>query len=578
MMRAAIAFFAALLLAPLAAAQGTITTVAGGGPNNLPATSAYLDNPRGVARDAAGNLYIVAGSRVFKVDPAGILTVFAGTGQGGFSGDGHPAPSASLLLPSGVAVAADGTIYIADSSNYRIRKVDLAGTITTVAGLGAVGFSGDGGPAPSARLSHTSSVAVAADGTLYYRRFGKPPHSQSGPCGTITTVAGFGTQGFSGDGGPALNARLSFPAGVAVATEGTLYFVDLGNARIRKVDPAGTITTVAGSVGTGFSGDGGPATSARLAFPSGVALAADGSLYIADTNNNRIRKVDPAGTITTVAGSGRTGFSGDGGPATRARLAGPSRVDVGADGSLYVADSGNNRVRKVDRAGTITTMAGSGAQGRLERFFSGDGGAAPSASLNSPVSVAVAVDGTLYIADAGNGRVRKVDPAGTITTVAGSGREGFSGDNGPAIRADLDGPAGVAVAADGSLYLADIENHRIRKVDRAGTIAAVAGLAARDTPVVDSPATADRLRAPDWRSPKASLSPPTELSTSPNVKTTAFAEWTRQARSRLSLGTVSVDSPATAGRQSVPVYSAPPASRWPPTGRSTSPMCIAFAK
>ena len=243
---------------------------------------------------------------------------------------------------------------------------------------------------------------------------------------------------------------------------GNLYIADSGNHRIRKVDSSGTISTIAGSGEFGFGGDGGPAIDARLNYPSGVAVDGAGNVYIADLGNQRIRKVDSTGTITTIAGSGETGFGGggfggDGGPATEAQLNYPRGVAIDGAGNVYIADQGNQRIRKVDSTGTITTIAGSG-----ERGFSGDGDPATEAQLNYPWGVAVDGAGNVYIADLGNHRIRKVDSLGTITTIAGSGEFGFGGDGGPAIDARLNYPSGVAVDGAGNLYIADSVNHRIR--------------------------------------------------------------------------------------------------------------------
>ena len=252
---------------------------------------------------------------------------------------------------------------------------------------------------------------------------------------TITTIAGTGEFGFSGDGGPAVEAELRNLYGVAVDSAGNLYIADTRNRRIRKIDSTGTITTIAGTGEVGFSGDGGPAAVARLTFPYGVAVDSAGNLYIADTGNQRIRKVDSTGTITTIAGTGEVGFSGDGGPAVEAELRNPYGVAVDSAGNVYIADSSNHRIRKVDSTGTITTIAGTGEVG-----FSGDGGPAVEAELRSPRGVAVDSAGNVYIADVSDRRIRKVDSTGTITTIAGTGEVGFSGDGGPAVEAELRSP------------------------------------------------------------------------------------------------------------------------------------------
>ena len=290
--------------------------------------------------------------------------------------------------------------------------------------------------------------------------------------GTITTIAGSGETGlfggaFGGDGGPAIQAALDRPSGVAADGAGNLFIADMDNHRIRKVDPAGVISTVAGTGVFGSGGDGGPAVDARLFYPKGVAVDGAGNLFIADMDNHRIRKVDPAGVISTVAGTGEFfgGFGGDGGPAIQADLDSPSGVAVDGAGNLFIADMGNHRIRKVDAAGTITTIAGSGETGFFGGGFSGDGGdggPAIQADLDSPSGVAVDGAGNVFIADRDNHRIRKVDAAGVISTVAGTGVFGFGGDGGPADLAQLRRPYDVALDGTGNLYIADSSNHRIR--------------------------------------------------------------------------------------------------------------------
>ena len=309
-----------------------------------------------------------------------------------------------------------GNLYIAEWNNHRIRKVNSAGVISTVAGTGTAGFSGDGGAATSAQLNYPIGVALDGAGNLYIADRFNHRIRKVDAAGVISTVAGDGTQdndgfgGFGGDGGAATAARLNLPAGVAVDGSGNLYISDWGNHRIRKVDAEGVISTVAGSGRSGFgmggySGDGGVAVAARLNTPIGVAVDGSGNLYIADSNNYRIRKVDAAGVISSVAGTGRADFSGDGGPATEAYLRGPTGVALDRAGNLYIADWGNHRIRKVDSAGVISTVAGDGTRGA-----GGDGGPASAAQLNDPTGVALDRAGNLYIADWGNQRIRRLTP------------------------------------------------------------------------------------------------------------------------------------------------------------------------
>jgi sugar lactone lactonase YvrE len=326
--------------------------------------------------------------------------------------------------------------------------VSAAGIIATVAGNGSFGYSGDGGPATSAQLAYPYGVALDASGNLYIADYLNSRIRKVSAEGIITTVAGNGSAGYSGDGGPATSAQLGLPSGVAVDASGNLYVADNLNNRIRKVSAAGIITTVAGNGSIGYSGDSGPATSAQLSTPTGVAVDASGNLYIADTNNYRIRKISAAGIITTVAGNGTLGCSGDGGPAANAQLSRPDGVAVDASGNLYIADVVCNRVWKVSATGIIAIVAGGGTGGL------GDGGPATSAQLNQPAGVAVDASGNLYIVDTGNSRIRKVSATGLITTVAGNGSLGYSGDRGPAASAQLYYPDGVAVDASGNVYIA----------------------------------------------------------------------------------------------------------------------------
>ena len=327
---------------------------------------------------------------------------------------GGLAVAAQLRSPQGVDVDAGGNLYIADSGGNRIRRVDSSGTISSFAGIGEQGYTGDGGPAIEARLFSPYDVALDGSGNLFIAEAFNNRIRKVDASGTITTIAGTGEGGFSGDGGAAVEAQLSFPSGLAADASGNLFIADYDNQRIRRVDASGIISTFAGGGDT--SGDGGPAVQARLGYPSGVDVDASGNLYIAVLTNSTIRRVDPSGTITTIAGVGGWGFSGDGGPAVQAHLNAPPDVEVDAGGNLYIADENNHRIRRVDPSGTITTFAGTG-----ERGFSGDGGPAGEAQLDHPRGVAVDASGNLFIADYGNKRIRKVDASGTITTIAGTG-------------------------------------------------------------------------------------------------------------------------------------------------------------
>jgi sugar lactone lactonase YvrE len=438
------------------------------------ATAAALNGPSGVALDPAGNLFIADtyNSRIRKVVAgSGIITTISGNGSFGFSGDGGAAAAARLNYPAGVALDSAGNLYIADDRNSRIRKVAAgSGIITTIAGNGSDGFSGDGDTATAAGLAFPYGVALDLRGNLYIADFGTGRIRRvSIASKIITTVAGNGSQGFSGDGGAATAAALGNVSGVAVDSAGNLYIADANNSRIRRVIAgSGIITTVAGNGSQGFSGDGGDATLAGLNFPGGVALDSAGNLYIADIANCRIRRVAAAsGIITTVVGNGSCGFGGDGGAATAAELNNPRGVALDSGGNLYVADTDNCRIRSVDGpSGIIRTVVGNGLPG-----FSGDGGAATTALLYYPEGIALDPGGNLYIADTSSGRIRRVaSESGIIATVAGNGLPGFSGDGGAATAARVNYPEGVVLDLAGNLYIADPFNSRVRVVPACVTV------------------------------------------------------------------------------------------------------------
>ena len=679
---------------------GAITTLAGNGGAGLagdggPAARALLNIPTGLAIDAAGNIYVAdsGNHRIRKIDSSGTISTIAGTGRNGFGGDGGPAVGAALANPSGVAADDSGNILIADTWNHRVRKIDSSGTISTIAGTGDVGDSGDGGPARMAQVAYPVAVASGMAGEAYVIAYvpetGNNRVRRIDPDGTISAFAGSAEEGFAGDGGPAHEAQLSYPIGVCADANGVVYLADAlnarvrvvrpgsqvtvplgdsgesvalvvsrggvltrggmpvlsgsklsarngneysltaepggailatyvpevqrislagspvtltsredgtwwidqvraenghrhlhngreyvlelwdgtwglapyvartvagntevadgvpaveaslhraeglavdalgnvyiaesGNDRVRKIDPSGFITTVAGTGDWGFGGDGDEATAAELWNPLDVA-AWFGNVYVADSGNNRIRRIDPSGTIVTIAGTGQccfrtdggqatetrlfpgrlaadhagnlfvsaryrvhrinrsgtlvtiagtggSGYGGDGGPATQATISYQPRIAVDRSGSVYIADHSNHRVRKIDPSGTITTIAGTG-----NPAYNGDGIEATSASLSRPAAVAAHRDGTVYVADSGNRRVRKINSAGSITTVAGTGTLGFSGDGGPATEAEIGYPIALAVDQAGNLYI--LGDNRVRKIDRSGNIATIAG-------------------------------------------------------------------------------------------------------
>jgi sugar lactone lactonase YvrE len=620
--KSTIMFAGMALLAAGLAAQTVKTTAGGFVGDGGAATKASFEWPTYVAQDKSGNLYIsdFSGQRIRRVSPAGTISTYAGTGISGFSGDGGPASSAQLSYPAGLVFDSAGDLIVADGLNNRIRKIDPSGIITTIAGTGATGYTGDGGPALDATFNQVWDVTYDPSGNLYIIDIGNCVVRIVNASGIINTFAGNGTCGYGGDGGPAIHANLNFSRAMVFA-RGNLYIADTPNHRVRKVNAHGIISTFAGNGQPGFSGDGGkainamignpkglafrngtvyisnagrsrirsvpastgiintyaglgfgydgdghpllssqffsptgilfnsagnllvadtlnqrvrraaggvmktiaggdvrdgsPATSASLVFPEAIAFDKSGNYYIADAAGNRIRKVSKTGTISTVAGTGVSRYTGNGGKATVATLWFPLGVGVDSSNNVFIADDFNNVIRKVDAAGNISTfftdanasglgvMAVDGSnnlyvvdQSTCVVWFinpsgvgsvvagipfvcgySGDGGPATSAELNVPLGVAVDKKGNVYVADAGNNRVRIFKNGGNINTVAGDGTCGFSGDGGPAISAELCFPADVATNQTG-FYIADEFNVRIRKVDGSGIISTIAGTGA----------------------------------------------------------------------------------------------------
>ena len=338
--------------------------------------------------------------------------------------------------------------------------------ITTAVGTGEKGFAGDGGPAGQALLNGPFDVCFDRAGNMYFSdTFNNRIRRVDAVSGAITTVAGSGEKGFSGDGGPAVNAALNEPYGVVVDRAGNLYIADRLNRRVRRIDAAtGTITTIAGTGEAAYSGDGGSGARAGLAEPNGLAFGSgEAVLYITDVADNRVRAVDlAAGTISTFAGTGAAEHSGDGGKAIAAGTFGARAVKVGADGTVYILERQGSSLRAVDPAtGIISTVAGTTARG-----YSGDGGPALAAVFDAPKEMAIDRDGGLLIVDTENHAIRRIDQhTGVVANIAG-GRQGPGGDGGPAEAAGLDRPHGAVVGPDGAIYIGDTNNHRIRKVVR----------------------------------------------------------------------------------------------------------------
>ncbi len=481
-------------------AGGNLNTLAGTGTCSGSGSFRFTA-PTQTVVDRNGNVYAVDtfNMRVVKINPDGSLTTVAGSNTLGYSGDGGPATAAQLNIPMGIATDNSGNLYIADTGNHAIRKVNAAGTISTVAGTGAGGYSGDGGPATSAVLRGPQAVAADSAGNLYIADTDNICVRKVDASGVISRFAGqcnSGVIGNSGDGGPAIQAGLSQVKGLFADSAGNLYLADTLNNRVRRINAAGVISAVAGTGAAAFSGDGGPAVSAAFNNPQGVAVDSAGNIWIADTGNRRLRMVSAdTGRITTVAGNGAFKFSGDGGPAVSANFNAPEGVAVDGLGNVFVADTGNHRIRKISPSGVVTTMAGTGVPG-----FSGDGGQGAQAMLNTPKGLTVDTSGNVYIADVRNGRVRRLTPDGRISTFAGGGNQ--IGDG--ALATNLVLSLGHALAHDGAnLYFFDA--YRIRKIGPDGLVRSIAGL--NGPPPATNGDGGPAINAPIGRDPGLAVDP-----------------------------------------------------------------------
>jgi sugar lactone lactonase YvrE len=452
-------------------AAGVVTTLAGRalatGSVDGNGTTARFKNPMSIAVDGPGTLYVADtfNHTIRKITPAGVVSTLAGTAGVSGSVDGTGA-AARFNSPNSVAVDNAGNVYVADTYNNTVRKITQAGEVTTLAGRAGVSGSVDGTGAGAA-FSSPDGVAVDSAGNLYVTDAGNNTVRKVTPAGVVTTLAGALKVSDSADGVGA-SAHFVIPYGVAVDTAGGLYVTDVGGSTIRKITPAGEVSTFAGTAAQAGSVDGSGAA-ARFFNPYGVAADGDGNLYAADEVNGTIRKITPAGVASTLAGTARV-WGGADGTGAAASFYTPYGVAADSAGNVYVADTSNSTIRKVISAGVVTTLAGT-----ADQVGSADG-TGSAARFTYPMGVAVDGAGNLYVADTWNSTIRKVSPAGVVTTLAGG--PGLIGHvDGTATEARFNKPTGVAVDSAGNVYVADSSDHTIRKVTPEGVVTTLAGLA-----------------------------------------------------------------------------------------------------
>jgi uncharacterized protein (TIGR03437 family) len=445
--------------------NGDVTVLAGTTPgyggDNGPATSAMLNGPNGVAVDALGNVFVADtyNQLIRKITPDGKIQTIAGNGTLAYGRSGVAATSTGLAYPYGVEVDAAGNVYI--SEEYLIRKVDVNGLITTIAGDGV---SPNDGLAIDTAIGPWVALAEDKSSNLYLADAGYNMVRMISPQGNIITLAGSQTAGFSGDGNYGTKALLNGPSGLSVDAQGNVYIADEFNHRIRKLTPLGFISTIAGA--THYAGDGGPATAALLHRPQQAVTDSAGNLYVSDTNNNAIRRVDTKGNITTIAGNGMCNYGGDNGKAVAATLCYPQALVFDSAGNLYIADSSNCVVRRIDTNGVITTIAGN----ETCAAFTSASGSPTSTTFLGPFGLAIDSQNFLYISDNMTNQVRVMSlskgatQGATLSLFAGSGGTGSNGDGGLSSAALLNGPTAIAAGPDGSIYIADSGNNRVRKV------------------------------------------------------------------------------------------------------------------